>query len=172
MSLVSKMSNGALPKIHPDTGSVSEYPSPITGTFPNLPPKLLTPLQRNQRAMLGRMKGRQLGNMALQPLMEGNALPSDSLGDGRNHSQPLSVKNYSINEEVDSGHRHFSLMHWLYPSLFSFPHMGLGSDKAQYKNLNMNSNIALVKAAKLTMAKKVAGMGGHTSWSARYSFLR
>ena len=57
-----------------------------------------------------------------------------------------------VTEELDSGHRHFSSMHWLYPSSV-LPLSGRGGQM-------------LLEAAKTTLDKKIAAGGGHTAWSA------
>jgi alpha-L-fucosidase 2 len=58
----------------------------------------------------------------------------------------------TVTEELDAGHRHFSSMHWLYPSS-TLPLSGHGGQ-------------ILLEAAKTTLDRKVAAGGGHTAWSA------
>lgn len=59
-----------------------------------------------------------------------------------------------IYDSLDPGHRHFSLMHWLYPNTFHFATEG-------------NQRL-YVEAAKKTLDHKRLNDGGHTSWSAAW----
>jgi hypothetical protein len=65
-----------------------------------------------------------------------------------------------ITEDADLGHRHFSLLHWLYPSSF-LPH----SDAS---NASIASRRQLQVAALATLHSKHAHGGGHTAWSAAW----
>lgn len=59
---------------------------------------------------------------------------------------------FQVDEEFDLGHRHFSLLHWLYPATL-LPRLG---DK-------------LRNAAEKTIHSKLAAGGGHTAWSSAWS---
>ncbi len=66
--------------------------------------------------------------------------------------------NTTINEQLDTGHRHFSPMHWLYPGLFQ----PLGAD-------DMDATIDnIYKGGASFMQQKTLHHGGHTSWSATW----
>jgi len=84
-----------------------------------------------------------------------------------------------IQDDVDPGHRHFSGMHWLFPSVF----MVYGGNNNNNNNSNNhprncsnrihphNSNTLghnLYQAARNTLKKKRLHNGGHTSWSAAW----
>jgi hypothetical protein len=102
----------------------------------------------------------------------------------------VSVGVEGLHEEPDSGHRHFSSLHWVYPAAFLPLQYSLdanrNSDITTYASLNGNGNgnntsidvkyIAihdvlqqpLYKAAVNTLDTKLADLGGHTSWSAAW----
>lgn len=65
-----------------------------------------------------------------------------------------------VDENIDAGHRHFSAMHWLYPS--PLHHAVLGSA------LDAGTSDGLYEAAANFMMHKKRGGGGHTSWSASW----
>ena len=69
-------------------------------------------------------------------------------GNGGNDTTPLLVA-----ESPDTGHRHFSGMHWLYPNTF-FP-------------LTRNGE-RLLNASAFTLHQKRKAGGGHTGWSASW----
>eukprot|EP01038_Epipyxis_sp_PR26KG_P011082 gene11082-14877_t len=77
---------------------------------------------------------------------------------------------YIINQNLDIGHRHYSLMHWLYPNIFlpfSNNNYNNNNDNNNNNNKNIkNNNNNLKNAALKTMNDKKANHGGHTSWSA------
>lgn len=62
---------------------------------------------------------------------------------------PFSPRQVHIDEDLDRGHRHFSLLHWLYPGQFLPRHQ-----------------FELYKAAQESLLTKRRHAGGHTGWSA------
>ncbi|RYG69882.1 hypothetical protein EON64_01590 [archaeon] len=66
-------------------------------------------------------------------------------------------------EDVDIGHRHFSGLHWLFPSTLHSPHFSSAIDS----NKSMD-NARLFEAADKFMQHKRRHNSGHTSWSASW----
>lgn len=70
----------------------------------------------------------------------------------------------TVVENIDVGHRHFSLLHWLYPAQF-LPFTN------QPNNLQSKTAVSkedLYSAAKTSLMLKRQHNGGHTSWSAMW----
>lgn len=80
----------------------------------------------------------------------------------REYTTPLKEGNgheLDMLENVDLGHRHFSLLHWLYPAQF----LPFTSATAME---TVKKQAALYDAAKGSLHLKRDHFGGHTSWSA------
>lgn len=75
------------------------------------------------------------------------ATPKCFAGNGGNDTTPLLVT-----ESPDTGHRHFSGMHWLYPNTF----------------LPLRDGEKLIEASRTTLDQKRKAGGGHTGWSASW----
>lgn len=69
------------------------------------------------------------------------------------HKEDVNVNSF---EDIDFGHRHFSLLHWLYPNPFlPFVH----------SNDSRGSHRDIYTAALNTLYNKYKKKGGHTNWS-------
>ena len=75
------------------------------------------------------------------------ASPTCYTGNGGNDTTPLLVA-----ESPDTGHRHFSGMHWLYPNTF----------------LPLRNGKEVLDASVRTLDRKRKAGGGHTGWSASW----
>lgn len=83
-----------------------------------------------------------------------SALPSLQ-DDGQVDEYPDALQQHT---PIDPGHRHWSLLHWLYPNPF-LPHTSNSSQAARS---------ALQVAAAQSLLQKARHGGGHTSWSAAW----
>jgi len=75
------------------------------------------------------------------------ATPQCFAGNGGNDNTP-----FLVTESPDTGHRHFSGMHWLYPNTF----------------LPLRDGEELIDASLKTLDRKRKAGGGHTGWSASW----
>lgn len=78
----------------------------------------------------------------------------------------------SVSETLDPGHRHFSLLHWLYPANF-LPHTAScllsGSSLSPLESASPTAAAeTLFAAAKASLQRKRSHHGGHTAWSAAW----
>lgn len=70
----------------------------------------------------------------------------------------------TVVENIDIGHRHFSLLHWLYPAQF----LPFTNQPNQQQSKTTLSKEDLYSAAKTSLSLKRQHNGGHTSWSAMW----
>lgn len=68
-----------------------------------------------------------------------------------------------LDENVDIGHRHFSAVHWLFPSSLHSPHFSAAIDSGKAVD-----NAVLFEAADKFIQHKRRHNSGHTSWSASW----
>jgi hypothetical protein len=162
---------------------ILEYPLPVTGMFITPRPPLAKhpphqPLLLNGGKVLD---SKVLGMMEMEDLIKKGTESEISIP---------TMRAFAVNEELDPGHRHFSSMHWLYPSTFApdmdstssassssaSPISSLSSPTASTSSststtlafdsrddIDRITNQRLMSAAKATMASKRESAGGYVN---------
>ncbi len=74
-----------------------------------------------------------------------------------------------LEDDIDAGHRHFSGMHWLYPSMF-LPYSNSPTPETEKEKYQEAANNLYAAATETLMNKRQHG-GGHTSWSAAWEVV-
>jgi hypothetical protein len=119
-------------------------------------------------------KVRQMPNAAL-PIQEETPIETTSSRWIREYSYCFDQEQCNLDENLDLGHRHFSLLHWVYPGHFlpyaltsNPPSSSQSSCVTHTPELIFQKKQMIMEAAKGSLLRKRYNNGGHTSWSAAW----
>ena len=154
LAAVKRLPYSALP-VQGHNGAVLEYPVPFpaTAAFPCV-------------AASGAASGSDAGLSSTSGTSGTSGTRSGNLKGQKSANLSVPRVDWFIREDVDSQHRHFSSMHWLYPGLFqpsSGASVGVGVGVS-----SATSQSSLWRAANESLTTKHESGSGHTSWSASW----